>query len=141
MAIISNFVEQLRITLKQTFKLNIMRTLHYKTLTGLLRQTQQMTVEQLFTGRFNHKTKGWCNFTLDEGEKRIAAKMFAKYIYQNPHRVEQITEALMAGRGELDLFQCFYIDYSPKYGIYCSNSLSGDAFDYCRRMYVKRYCY
>ena len=118
-----------------------MKTLKYKTLKGLLKKTQQMTIEQLFTGRFDHNTKGRCNFILDEDEKRTAATLFARYIYKNPHRVEQITEALMAGRGGLDLFQYFYIDYLPKYGIYCSNSLSGEAFEYCRRMYVKRYCY
>lgn len=118
-----------------------MKTLKYKTLKGLLKKTQQMTIEQLFSGRFNHTTKGWSNFVLDEDDKRKAATLFARYIYQNEHRVKQIVEALMDGRGDLGLFQCFYIEYSPKYGIYCSNSLSGDAFEYCRRMYVKRYCY
>ena len=46
----------------------------------------------------------------------------------------------MDGRGELDYFQCFYIDYSKKYGVYCSNSLSGEAYNYCKRMYLKKYC-
>lgn len=117
-----------------------MKTLKYKTLQGLLKKTPQITIMQLFSGRFNHTTKGGCNFKLDEDEKRKAATLFARYIYKNEHRVKQIVEALMNGRGDLSLFQCFYIEYSPKHGVYCSNSLSGEAFEYCRRAYVRKYC-
>ena len=117
-----------------------MRTKNYKTLRGLLKHTNQMTIEQLFSGRFYHKTKGWCNFTLAESEKREAAEKFAKYLLSNKQRQNDLVAALMDGRGELDYFQCFYIDYSKKYGVYCSNSLSGDAYNYCKRMYLKKYC-
>ena len=36
----------------------------YKTLEGLVRQTQskQVTLSNLISGRFYHKTKGWTNF-------------------------------------------------------------------------------
>lgn len=117
-----------------------MKTLHYKTLKGLLEQTNQMRIENLFRGRFCHKIHGFCNFTLSESEKRKAAEKFAEYILSTKKRRADLVEALMNGRGELDFFHCFYIDYSPKYGIYCSNSLSGEAFDHCKRMYLKKYC-
>ena len=117
-----------------------MRTKNYKTLRGLLKHTNQMTIEQLFSGRFYHKTKGWCNFTLAESEKREAAEKFAEYLLSTKKRRADLVEALMDGRGNLDYFQCFYINYSPKYGVYCNNSLSGEAFDYCKRMYLKKYC-
>ena len=96
----------------------------YKTLRGLLRQTPQMTIEQLFSGKMCHKNKRWITFHLSDDAKRDAAELFA--------------EALMDGRGDLSLFQCFYSRYTPKYGIYCSNSLSGSAFNYCKRNYLKQ---
>ena len=118
-----------------------MKTRNYKTLKGLLKQTPQMTVEQLFSGRFYHKNDGWSNFALDEKAKREAAEMFAKYLVSNKKRQNDLVDALMDGRGELDYFQCFYINYSRKNGVvYCSNSLSGYAFDHCKRMYLKKYC-
>lgn len=99
-----------------------------------------MNIERLFSGRFYHKTKGWCNFTLAESEKRKAAEKFAEYLLSTKKRRADLVEALMNGRGELDYFQCFYINYSPKYGVYCNNSLSGEAFEHCKRMYLKKYC-
>lgn len=117
-----------------------MKTLHYKTLKGLLKQTSQMSIERLFTGRFYHNTQRYCNFTLAESEKRKAAEKFAEYLISTKKRRSDLVEALMNERGELDYFQCFYIDYSPKHGFYCSNSLSGEAFEHCKRMYLKKYC-
>ena len=117
-----------------------MKTMNYKTLRGLLKQTRQLTIEQLFSERFCHKTRGWSNFALDENAKRDAAEGFAKYLISNKKRQNDLVDALMDGRGGLDLFQCFYINYSPKYGIYFDNSLSGDAYNYCKRMYLKKYC-
>lgn len=117
-----------------------MKTKNYKTLRGLLKQAQVLRVEQLFSGRFHHNTKGWINFRLDEKAKREAAEKFAKYLLSTKKRRADLVEALMDGRGELNYFHCFYINYSPKYGVYCDNSLSGEAFDYCKRMYLKKYC-
>ena len=117
-----------------------MRTLHYKTLRGLLRHTHFLRIENLFAGRFSHKIHGFCNFTLAESEKRKAAEKFAEYLISTKKRRVDLVEALMNGRGELDYFHCFYIHYSPGNGIYCSNSLSGEAFEHCKRMYLKKYC-
>ena len=110
----------------------------YKTLRGLLRQTPQMTIEQLFSGKMCHKTKRWITFHLSDDAKRDAAEIFAEYLLSTKGRRSELAEALMDGRGDLSLFQCFYIRYTPKYGIYCSNSLSGSAFNYCKRNYLKQ---
>ena len=110
----------------------------YKTLRGLLKQAQVLRVEHPFRGRFHHNTKGWINFRLDEKAKRDAAKLFAEYLLSTKGRRAELAEALVEGKGDLSLFQCFYIGYKPKYGIYCSNSLSGSAFNYCKRNYLKQ---
>lgn len=114
-----------------------MQTKNYKTLRGLLSQTGQMNIQSFFSGIFYHKTKGRCNFTLSDDEKRKAAVKFAEYILATKSRRKSLVEALINGRGNLNYFRCFYIDYSPKGCLYCSNSLSGEAFEYCKRMYIK----
>ena len=78
-----------------------MRTIHYKTLKGLLRQTSygRINLNEMRSRRFYHKTKGFVNFSLDWGEvgkfyrgiagvvwskvteDRIAMVSSAKYMY------------------------------------------------------------
>lgn len=109
----------------------------YKTLRGLLRQTPQMTIEQLFSGKMCHKTKGWITFHMSDDAKRDAAEIFAKYLLSTKTKRAELAEALVNGKGDLSLFQCFYIEKGNR-GIYCSNSLSGSAFNYCKRNYLKQ---
>ena len=110
----------------------------YKTLRGILRQTPQMTIEQLFGGKMYHKSQRWITFHLSDDAKRNAAELFAEYLLNTKGRRAELAEALVEGKGDLSLFQCFYIEYKPKYGIYCSNSLCGPAFNYCKRNYLKQ---
>ena len=111
-----------------------MQTKNYKTLRGLLSQTGQMNIQSLFSGIFYQKTKGRCNFTLSDDEKRKAAVKFTEYILATKICRKSLVEALINGRGNLNYFRCFYIDYSPKGRFYCSNSLSGGAFDHCKNV-------
>ena len=115
------------------------RIYKYKTLRGLLvHHNGQMTVENLFSLHRIYKTgRGWCSFELSEEATREAAELFANYLYSKGERRDEVAEGLARGYGDLSLFQCFYISYSKKYGVYCSNSLSGDAFNYCRRKYLR----
>lgn len=96
------------------------RLYKYKTLRGLLaNHAGQMTIENMFNNRRIYKSGcGWCNFELSE-------------------RRNEVAEGLANGWGDMSLFQCFYISYSKKYGVHCSNSLSGEAFNYCRRKYLR----
>ena len=115
------------------------RIYKYKTLRGLLaNHAGQMTAENLFNSRRIYKSgRGWCSFKLSEEATREAAEMFANYLYSKGERRDEVAEGLARGYGDFSLFQCFYISYSKKYGVYCNNSLSGDAFNYCRRKYLR----
>lgn len=117
-----------------------MKTLHYKTLKGLLKQTAntQITAEQLFNKRL-YIRGAWRNIELSEEALTEASNLFANYCVKTKSRANAMAEALNARRGDLSLFQCFYISlHNGK--IIISNSLSGEAFNYCVRTYLKRYC-
>lgn len=109
-----------------------MKTIKYKTLNGLLSQTRQMTMEQFLNKRFHHKTKGWINFDLDGYIYDIVLELFSKYCFTTKKAQKQMFHNLVNNYGDPSLLQCFYID---KKGF--SNSLSGEAFDYCRRRFNK----
>lgn len=109
-----------------------MKTIKYKTLNGLLSQTRQMTMEQFLNKRFHHKTKGWINFDLDGYIYDIVLELFSKYCFATKKAQKQMFHNLVNNYGDPSLLQCFYID---KKGF--SNSLSGEAFDYCRRRFNK----
>lgn len=115
------------------------RVYKYKTLRGLLaNHAGQMTIENLFGLRRIYKSGcGWCSFELSEDATKEAAELFANYLYNKGARQAEVAEGLARGWGDFSLFQCFYISYSKKYGVYCSNSLSGEAFNYCRRKYLR----
>lgn len=115
------------------------RIYKYKTLCGLLtNHAGQMTIENLFSLRRVYKSGcGWHSFVLSEEATREAAELFANYLYSKGARRDEVAEGLAKGLGDMSLFQCFYISYSKKYGVHCSNSLSGEAFNYCRRKYLR----
>ena len=118
-----------------------METIKYKTIKGILKQCSQMTVEDFFSGIMFHKSKHKCvRFVIDDAEKLKVARGFAEYLLSTKKRRDDLVEALMNERGDLGYFQCFYVNYNKKCGVYINNSLSGEAFDYCKRMYLKRYC-
>lgn len=109
-----------------------MKTIKYKTLNGLLNQTRQMTVEQFLNRRFHHNTKGWINFELEGYCYEIVLERFSKYCFATKKAQNKLFFNLINNYGDPSLFQCFYID---KNGF--SNSLSGEAFDYCIRRFNK----
>lgn len=54
---------------------------------------------------------------------------------------EQIATALAQGKGDLSMLQCFQVSIvknGSKWEYqYCSSSLSGPNYDYCKRMYLR----
>lgn len=122
-------------------KFDIMRTYKFKTLRGLLRASSgQLTAENLFSGRvYLSRGRGWCNVVLAESARLEAAQLFAAYCVTSKARQADMVEALAAGRGDFSLFQCFYFDDYGR-GVQISNSLSGSAFEWCKREYLRRYC-
>ena len=118
-----------------------MKTIKYKTIRGLLSQSRQMTIEYFFKNMFYHISKRkFCGFSIDDSQKRQVAEKFAEYLLSSKKRRSDLVDALMNERGDLAYFQCFYVNYDNKRGVYINNSLSGEAFDYCKRMYLKKYC-
>ena len=118
-----------------------MKTIKYKTIRGLLSQSRQMTVEYFFRNMFYHISKRkLCGFSIDDDQKRQVAEKFTEYLLSSKKRRADLVDALMNERGDLGYFQCFYVNYDNKRGVYINNSLSGEAFDYCKRMYLKKYC-
>lgn len=116
------------------------RIYKYKTLRGLLANCDgQMKICDLFgSGRGYKRGRGFFSFELGESARIEAARKFAGYLYATKgERRAEVAEGLARGWGDLTLFQCFYIDYKKGRGVYCSNSLSGEAFDYCRRKYLR----
>lgn len=118
-----------------------MKTIKYKTIRGLLSQSGQMTIEYFFRNTFYHMSRReFCGFSIDDSQKRQVAEKFAEYLLSSKKRRADLVDALMNERGDLGYFQCFYINYDKKRGLYISNSLSGEALNHCKRVYLKRYC-
>ena len=65
------------------------------------------------------------------------ARAFAEQIYKKKSSKENFVASLTSGSSWLDwsLFQCFYVEQG-KNGIRISNSLSGEAYNYCIRKFV-----
>lgn len=65
------------------------------------------------------------------------ARAFAEQVYTWKGAKENFVAILMSGSSRLDwsLFQCFYVEQG-KNGIRISNSLSGEAYNYCIRKFV-----
>lgn len=116
-----------------------METRKYKTLAGLIRQTnyKKITAEDFFSGEFYHRSAGWCKFVLPAEEKRRAAEMFAKYLFATPNARRGVADALCDGRGDFSFLQGFIFTLSQSRGIYVGTTLSGPGFDFCRKGYKK----
>ena len=118
-----------------------MKTYKFNTLRGLMRASSgQLTAEAVFSGRtYLSRGRGWSNVVLSDRARLEAAQLFVSYCVTSKARRADMVEALAAGRGDFSLFQCFYfVDYGR--GVQVSNSLSGSAFNYCVRQYLRRYC-
>lgn len=115
------------------------RIYKYKTLRGLLANCDgQIKCSDLFgTGRAYKRGRGFFSFELGKDARNEAANIFAGYLYAKGARRAEVAEGLAKGLGDLSLFQCFFIDYKKGRGVRCSNSLSGEAFEYCRRNYLR----
>ena len=118
-----------------------MKTYKFNTLRGLIRAAAgQVTVYSVFSGRVDlSRGRGLSNIVLSDRARLEAAQLFAAYLVRTPARRADMVEALTAGRGDLSLFQCFYFVLTPS-GVHVYNSLSGSAFEYCKRRYLRRYC-
>lgn len=113
---------------------------HFKTVKGFLKSSySQVTIENIMSGRatFNHNGRyKHENFKLSNEAIREIADGFSKYLYSSKERANEVFDAFMSHRGDYSFFQCFYVEWSGK-SLRFSNSLSGEAFNYCRREFMK----
>lgn len=117
----------------------MIKTRTYKTMRGYLKATTHDYVDArtFFGGKhycYNNDTS-WYAVPSDELRAEVSAA-FEKHHWtkSNPKRLE----ALKSGYGaDFSYLQCFYVTKKEKYNYCYGNSLSGDAYDYCKRMFTK----
>lgn len=113
---------------------------YFKTTKSFLKSCySQVTIESVMSGRATFNHKGRCkheNFKLSNEAIREIAKGFSEYLYSTKERANEVFNAFIHHRGDYSFFQCFYIEYNGNV-LRFSNSLSGEAFNYCRREFMK----
>ena len=112
---------------------------YYKTLRGLKKAYGGQIRVSVFFDRKEIVWKNGKNVRLQptkELQEKVA-RAFAEQVYTWKGAQENFVAILMSGSSWLDwsLFQCFYVEQG-KNGIRISNSLSGEAYNYCIRKFV-----
>ena len=112
---------------------------YYKTLRGLKKAYGgQIEVRKFFDSeeRVYRNGKDVRLQPTKELQEKVA-RAFAEQVYTWKGAKENFVAILMSGSSWLDwsLFQCFYVEQG-KNGIRISNSLSGEAYNYCIRKFV-----
>lgn len=113
---------------------------YYKTLRGLEKAYGGQIRVSVF---FDRKEIVWKNGKhvrlqpTNELQEKVA-RAFAEQIYTRKSSKDNFVAILMSENCWLDwsLFQCFYVE-QRKNGIRISNSLSGEAYDYCIRKFLR----
>lgn len=115
-----------------------MRTYKYKTLDGFFRNcSKHISIQSLFSGIAYHgKERKVVNVELSEAARLEAAKGFADYVFKSSTAKNILINRLMNKESDFSYLKCFHISKRAK-GYEYSNSLSGEAFRYCLRMFCK----
>lgn len=113
---------------------------YFKTAKGFLKSSySQVTIENIMSGRTTFCHNGVYkheNFKLSSDVICEIAEGFSKYLYSTKGRANEVFDAFMQQRGDYSFFQCFYVEWGGN-SLRFSNSLSGEAFNYCRREFMK----
>ena len=113
---------------------------YYKTLRDLIKAYGGQVRVSVFFDRKEIVWKNGKNVRLQptkELEEKVA-RAFAEQVYTWKGAKENFVAILMSGSSRLDwsLFQCFYVEQGEN-GIHISNSLSGEAYNYCIRKFLR----
>ena len=112
---------------------------YYKTLRGLKKAYGgQIEVREFFDRkRLVYRNGKIIRLQPTKELQEKVARAFAEQVYTWKGAQENFVAILMSGSSWLDwsLFQCFYVEQG-KNGIRISNSLSGEAYNYCIRKFV-----
>ena len=113
---------------------------YYKTLRGLKKAYGgQIEVREFFDRkRLVYRNGKVVRLQPTEQLQEKVARAFAEQVYTWKSAQENFVAILMSGSSWLDwsLFQCFYVEQG-KNGIRISNSLSGEAYNYCIRKFLR----
>ena len=115
-----------------------MRTIkkYYKTLNGFLNAVGKHTVSVYLSMRGFPMIKNGKRYELylEDSAKEELGEYMAKKWSKRYHNL--VVDAFKNSKGDFSYFQCFYIErYDGK--IHIGNSLPGENFDYCKRMWKK----
>ena len=113
---------------------------YYKTLRGLKKAYGIQVRVSDFFDQERRIYKNGKNVRLQptkELQEKVA-RAFAEQVYTWKGAQENFVAILMSGSSWLDwsLFQCFYVEQGEN-GIHISNSLSGEAYNYCIRKFLR----
>lgn len=116
-----------------------MKTRVYKTMRGYLKASRLDYIEadKFFGGKClcSDGDKLWYAVPSDELRAEVAVA-FEKHHWSKSNAVR--LDALKDGCGaDFSFLQCFYVTQKEKYNYCYGNSLSGDAYEYCKRMFTK----
>lgn len=113
----------------------------FKTLRGFLNSTyrKNIAVESLLNGRgfFYRKDDRYAcceNFQLSNEALKEFADIFSKYLYSTKSKADEVRYGIINHLGDNSYLQAFYISLNGN-NIRISNSLSGEAFNYCKRKF------
>ena len=116
-----------------------MRTKRFKTLKGFQRfvGSNSIPVSKVLNGEFyiypNHY-----HIYLDGNALEQFATMVAEYLYSDKEKQEKIRKAIMEHQSDKgEYLQSFYLSLHNG-EFYINNSLSGEAFNYCRRKFLQQ---
>lgn len=113
---------------------------HFKTTKGFIKSSYlQVTIKDIMSGRTTFRHNGAYkreDFELSSDVICEIAEGFSEYLYSTKERADKVFEAFVQHRGNYSLFECFYVELRGN-SLRFSNSLSGDAFNYCRREFMK----
>ena len=116
-----------------------MKTKRFKTLKGFYNFVgSQITIARLLNGEFYIYPNRY-KVTLEGKALEQIADIIAKYLYNDKEKQVRIRKAVMNHQTDRDEYlQCFYLSQSRDGEFFISNSLSGDAFNYCRRKFLQQ---
>lgn len=110
----------------------------FKTLKGLMKSVGKslVSVEKVLDQRIwfknGHKTEA---FVLEDSALKEVAEILADNWSKGYHK--RVVEKVMANEGDNSYLQCFYIESCNDGSFRVGNSLSGEAYNYCKRMWLK----
>ena len=115
------------------------KTRVYKTMKGFLKAVGDgyVSADKFFAGKHLCGTSRNLFYAVPSDELRAeVAKAFEKDHWSRSNHAR--LNALMSGHGaDFSFLQCFYVTRKEKYNYCYGTSLSGDAYDYCKRMFTE----